>query len=159
MALRSGVRRILILPRLQGHVSPNGLLPWINHYRLAGPAMFSSINRTVSTNAKSLDLATVMVRSDIKDPLETFREHVKKGTLTRPLVVLCLEDAVRLNQPDSQMGEAAIMWIWEAYESTRYPDDTDILNSIAILLVREGKDHVGLDKARDYKVCQQPRAV
>jgi hypothetical protein len=96
----------------------------------------------VSTNAEKFDLAKVMVRSDIKDPLETFREHVKKGTLTRPLVVLCLEDAVRLIQPDSQMGEAAITWLWISYDSIEYPLDTDLVNAIAILLVREGKEEL-----------------
>jgi hypothetical protein len=87
-------------------------------------------------------MTTVMVEADIKDPLERFREHFTKGTLTRPRVVSCLEDAVRLDQPGSRMGEAAIMWIWSSYDSIECPLDTDLVNSIALLLVREGKEEL-----------------
>lgn len=86
-------------------------------------------------------MATVMV-PEIEDPLGRFRKHFTKGTLTRPLVISCLDDAVRLNEPGSRMGEAAIMWIWNSYDSIEYPLDTDLINSIAILLVREGKEEL-----------------
>ena len=86
-------------------------------------------------------MATVMI-PEIEDPLERFREHFTKGTLTRPLVISCLEDAVSLNQPGSRMGEAAIMWIWKSYASIEYPGDADLLNLIALLLVREGKEEL-----------------
>jgi hypothetical protein len=99
--LCSGVRQILKLPRLQEHVAPNGLLPWINHYRLAGSAVFLSINHRMSTNAKKLDMATVMDQSDIKGPMERFREHFTKKTLNRPLIVSCLEDSW---QPNGRSG-------------------------------------------------------
>jgi hypothetical protein len=66
MVLRSGVRQILKLPRLQGHVSSNGHLPRINHYRLAGSAGVPSTDHTVSTEANTLGVTTVMVQSDIK---------------------------------------------------------------------------------------------
>jgi hypothetical protein len=107
MALRSSITRVLRIPKLQGHVAANGILPWINRYRLAS-AGSPSIARTKSTQAKQLDMATVMVP---EDPLERLRKYFTKGTLTRPLVISCLEDAVSLNQPGSRMGEAAIMWI------------------------------------------------
>jgi hypothetical protein len=143
MVLRSGATRIFRSSKLQGHVAQNGILPRsINRYRLAASAESLSVNRTVSTNARKPDMTTVMVEADIKDPLERFREHFTKGTLTRPLVVSCLEDAVRLDQPGSRMGEAAIMWIWSSYDSIEYPLDTDLVNSIALLLVREGKEEL-----------------
>jgi hypothetical protein len=143
MVLRFSATRIFRFSKLQGHVAQNGILPWsINNYRLATPAGFLSINRTVSTNARKPDMTTVIVESDIKDPLERFREHFTKGTLTRPLVVSCLEDAVRLNQPGSRMGEAAIMWLWRSYDSIEYPEDADLLNPVAVLLVREGKEEL-----------------
>jgi len=115
-----------------GSITPGSLLP---------PNGFPSNNRTKSTIAKKPDVATVMV-PEIEDPLERFRKHFTQGTLTRPLVISCLEDAVRLNQPGSRMGEAAITWIWNSYDSIEYPLDTDLVNSIAILLDREGKEEL-----------------
>jgi hypothetical protein len=143
MVLRFSATRIFRFPKLQGYVAQNAIPPWsINNYRLAASAGFLSVNRTKSTKARKLDMATVMVQSDIKDPLERFRKHLTKGTLTRPLVVSCLEEAVRLDQPGSRMGETAIMWLWRSYDSIEYSLDTDLINSIAILLVREGKEEL-----------------
>lgn len=89
-------------------------------------------------------MATVMV-PEIEDPLERFRHHFTKGTLTRPLVISCLDDAVSLNKPGSRMGEAAIMWIWRSYDSIEYPLDADLVSPIALLLVREGKEDLMWD--------------
>lgn len=145
MVTRSSVTRGLRLATLQGRIAANGVQPWINHYRLAAAATgFPSINRKKSTGAKQLDMANLMV-PEIQDPLERFRYHFTKGTLTRPLVISCLEDAVSLNKPGSRMGEAAIMWIWRSYDSIEYPGDADLLNLIALLLVREAKEELMWD--------------
>jgi hypothetical protein len=76
MVLRSSITRVLRFPKLQANVAANGIRPWINRYRLTS-AGFLSINRTKSTQAKKLDMATVMV-PEIEDPLERFREHFTK---------------------------------------------------------------------------------
>jgi hypothetical protein len=43
------------------------------------------------------------------------------------------------------MGEATIMWIWKSYDSIEYPLDSDLISSIALLLVREGKEELMWD--------------
>lgn len=141
MVLRSSVTRGLRLATRRGRVAANASLPWVNHYRLAASAGLPISDRKKSTNAKKPDMANLMV-SEFEDPLERFRHHFTKGTLTRPLVISCLEDAFSLNRPGSRMGEAAIMWIWRSYDSIEYPGDADLLNFIALLLVREGKEEL-----------------
>jgi hypothetical protein len=84
--------------------------------------------------------------------MERFREHFTEKTLTRPLMISCLENAVRSDQAGSQMGGAAIMWLWWIYDSIEYPGDSDLLNPIAILLVREGKEELLWDWMK-----QEPR--
>lgn len=83
-----------------------------------------------------------MVPPEVKSPAEIFHTHLVAETLTRDLAVSCLQDAFHWNQADSQIGESAIKWLWDRYDSIGYPDDVDLINPIAVLLVREGKEEL-----------------
>ncbi|CAD0095642.1 unnamed protein product [Aureobasidium mustum] len=145
MNLRAGFTRICRFSQTSKHVASDRISPWsFGHSRPAALVRSWSINhRTLSTtNARKLDLANVMVPPEDKDPSNIFRAHLAEGTLTRPLAVSCLQDAVRLNQIDSRVGEIAIKWLWDHYDGIKYPNDSDLINPIAILLVREGKEEL-----------------
>ncbi|KAH0237664.1 hypothetical protein KCV03_g207, partial [Aureobasidium melanogenum] len=145
MNSRASVIRIFRSSQISKHVASNRISLWsFSHCRLTPLGNSWSIaNCTLSTtNARKPDLAGVVVSQKDKDPSERFRTHLAEGTLTRPLAVSCLQDAVLLNQPHSQLGKAAMMWLWNQYDTIRYPDDVDLTDSLAILLVREGKEEM-----------------
>ncbi|KEQ58057.1 uncharacterized protein M437DRAFT_60330, partial [Aureobasidium melanogenum CBS 110374] len=90
------------------------------------------------------DLADVMVPSEVKDPADIFRTHLADGSLTRPLAFSCLQDIIR-SRSGSGIGEAAIKWLWEEYDSIEFPNDTPLVDAIALLLVRDGKEELMWD--------------
>lgn len=143
MSSRASITRIFRVSQVSKHGASNYFSLWsFGRFRL-DPLIrsWSVAHRTLSTtNARKLDLADVMVPPEAKGPAQIFRTHLAEGTLTKHLAVSCLQDAVCLNEPHSRAGEAAIKWLWDKHDSIKYPDDVDLINPTAILLVKEGKE-------------------
>ncbi|KAG9528976.1 hypothetical protein KCU93_g3756, partial [Aureobasidium melanogenum] len=147
MNSRASVIRIFRSSQVSKHDASCRISPWpFRHCRPAAFVRFWSIaNRTSSTTpARKLDLADLTVRSEVKDPSEIFRTHLAEGTLTRPLAVSCLQDIIR-SSSGSGIGEAAIKWLWDEHDSIEFPNDTPLVDAIALLLVRDGKEKLMWD--------------
>ncbi|KAG9949603.1 hypothetical protein KCU85_g4275, partial [Aureobasidium melanogenum] len=141
---RANVIRIFRFSRVLNHVASDGITPWSFGQCRLDPFVrsWSSANRALSTtNVRKLDLTDVMVPSEVKDPADIFRTHLADGSLTRPLAFSCLQDIIR-SRSGSGIGEAAIKWLWEEYDSIESSNDTPLVDAIALLLVRDGKEEL-----------------
>lgn len=89
-----------------------------------------------------------------EDPLYLLRRYFIQDELTKDLATVCLEgflkqlealpssEAIARKVQKEKVGQLVLQWLWDDYKNIRNPEDHQLVDAIADLLVQEGQEEM-----------------